>query len=133
MLTNETITFGKYKGAKAALMLRDRSYCEWLLNQDWFKNSYEFLYNCVKDWNPTIYFLNKEQEDEENTEEDFMSNYIYFNLTSPESLMIELSSVDMTCYVYYISMIDIKLHYGLKDNYFYNVSLGYFCQNMRSG
>lgn len=106
MLTNETITFGKYKGAKAALMLRDRSYCDWLLNQDWFKNSYEFLYNCVKDWNPSIYFLNKEQEDEENTEEDFMSNYIYFNLTSPESLMIELSSVDMTCYVYYISMIN---------------------------
>ena len=106
MLTNETITFGKYKGTALTHMLRDRSYCDWLLNQDWFKNSYEFLYNCVKDWNPTIYFLNKEQEDEENTEEDFMSNYIYFNLTSPESLMIELSSVDKICYVYYISMIN---------------------------
>ena len=106
MLTNETITFGKYKGSKLTHMLRDRSYCDWLLNQEWFKTSYEFLYNCVKDWKPTIYFLNQEQEDEENTEEDFMSNYIYFNLTSPESLMIELSSVDMTCYVYYISMID---------------------------
>lgn len=35
-----------------------------------------------------------------------MSNYIYFNLISPESLMIELSSVDMTCYVYYISIIN---------------------------
>lgn len=42
MLTNETITFGKYKGAALALMMRDRSYCVWLLEQDWFKNSYEF-------------------------------------------------------------------------------------------
>ena len=33
-LDNETITFGKYKGKSLEFILKDRSYCKWLVKQD---------------------------------------------------------------------------------------------------
>ena len=45
MLTNETITFGKYKGKTLGYIIKDRGYCDWLLKQSWFQNGYEYIYN----------------------------------------------------------------------------------------
>lgn len=33
----ELVKFGKYKGQPVAVMLEDRSYCEWLSAQDWLR------------------------------------------------------------------------------------------------
>lgn len=101
MLTNETITFGKYKGSTLGRVLRDRSYCSWLLEQDWFQNNYEYLYNRVQKYNPKVYFLNPDQGDPE----DFIDSYVYFNLTPVDELEIELSTGDKVCYEYYLRMI----------------------------
>ena len=100
-LDNDTITFGKYKGTTLGRILRDRSYCNWLLEQDWFENSYEYLYNRVKTYDPKVYFLNPDQGDPN----DFIDSYTYFNLTPLENLEIDLSEVDKTCYCYYLKMI----------------------------
>jgi len=101
MLTNETITFGKYKGSTLSKVLRDRSYCKWLLEQEWFLTNYEWLYNRVKEYDPKTYFLNPDK----GNPEDFIDSYIYFNLTPVDELKIELSIVDKTCYEYYLRII----------------------------
>ena len=103
MLTNETITFGKYKGSTITQVLRDRNYCMWLLEQDWFQTSYEWLYNRVKDYNPRNYLIKPDTS--ENPTTDFMEYYTYFNLKSPDELEIQLSTVDLTCYEYYLQII----------------------------
>ena len=105
LLDQDTITFGKYKGSVLSRVLRDRNYCKWLVEQDWFKNNYEWLYNRVKEYNPTIYFFNTDKLELK----DFISSYEYFNLTPVEQLKIELSSVDKTCYEYYLKVtLEIK-------------------------
>ncbi len=58
MLDQDSITFGKYKGLKLSAVLRDRSYCDWLLEQEWFQTNYEYLYNRVQEYDPKTYFLN---------------------------------------------------------------------------
>ena len=47
-LSIETITFGKYKNGTLQDILKDRSYCIWLLQQEWFSTNYEYQYNKVK-------------------------------------------------------------------------------------
>jgi hypothetical protein len=111
MLTNETITFGKYKGSTITQVLRDRNYCMWLLEQDWFQTSYEWLYNRIKDYNPRDYLIKPDTS--ENPTTDFMEYYTYFNLKSPEELEIQLSTVDLTCYEYYLQIIS-----EIKDKIF---------------
>lgn len=100
-LHQDSITFGKYKGSVLSRVLRDRNYCNWLLEQEWFQNNYQYLYNRIKEYNPRIYFLNPEKENPE----DFIDNYIYFNLTPLENLQIDLSPADKVCYEYYLRMI----------------------------
>jgi len=105
LLDQDTITFGKYKGSILSRVLRDRSYCKWLLEQDWFKNNYEWLYNRVKEYNPAIYFINSNKSDSK----DFISSYEYFNLIPLENLQIDLTSLDKTCYEYYLKLtLEIK-------------------------
>jgi hypothetical protein len=102
-LEKESITFGKYKGCELSKMLRDRAYCKWLLEQDWFKNNYEFLYNRLKEYNPSSYFIKVSQINSE----DFLSGYEYFNLSRPNELKdLELSNVDKSCYEYYLFLLD---------------------------
>ena len=101
-LSQDILTFGKYKGCKLSRVLRDRNYCQWLLEQDWFQTNYEFLYNRIKEFDPKVYFLNTEIKDTN----DFMSNYTYFNLTPLNELKIDLSEGDKICYQYYLQMID---------------------------
>lgn len=95
------ITVGKYKGKYLKDLLRDRKYCEWLLKQDWFKESYEFLYNKVKEFDPKPYFINEEKE-----LKDFINDYKYFNLTYIDKLQIELSHSEKLCYSFYLKTID---------------------------
>lgn len=100
LLDQDTITFGKYKGSVLSRVLRDRNYCKWLIEQDWFKNNYEWLYNRVKDYNPAIYFINSDKIESK----DFISSYEYFNLIPVEHLKIDLTCVDKTCYEYYLKI-----------------------------
>ena len=87
MLTNESITFGKYKGSTLGHMLKDRNYCKWLLDQEWFQNGYLYLYNRVKDYNPSVYFIRKHEKDEDN----FIDNYTYFNMYKVDEVELPLT------------------------------------------
>ena len=59
MLTTESITFGKYKGSTLGHMLKDRNYCKWLLEQDWFHTGYEYLFNRLMTITPPYISLNQ--------------------------------------------------------------------------
>ena len=110
-LTEDAITFGKYKDLTLTEMLRDRKYCAWLVQQDWFENQYAFLYNRVLEYNPREYFVTHEhlviEDNLDLTVEEFFESYEYFNLTPLEDLEIELSREEMLCYEYYLGMIDL--------------------------
>lgn len=102
MLNKNSITFGKYKGSTLDRVLRDRNYCNWLLTQDWFLEKYEYLYNRIREYEPRSYFVTLEYDESK----DFLDRYTYFNLVKPENLKIELLTVDLECYKYYISVIE---------------------------
>ena len=102
MLTTETITFGKYKGSVLGYMLKDRSYCKWLLEQDWFQNGYEYLFNRVNDYKPIIYFIKTHGNEDE---DDFLNNYTYFNLYSVKEVELPLSEPEKICYQFYLDTI----------------------------
>ncbi len=105
MLTNETITFGKYKGGTLGDVLKDRSYCLWLKDQDWFRDNYEYLYKRISEYEPRSYFLL--HSDKECT--NFLKDYEYFNLKSVEDITLPLSISDKMCYKFYLEMIkDLK-------------------------
>lgn len=103
-LTENTITFGKYKNQNIVYLLRDRKYCAWLCTQDWFCNNYKFLYDKLSDYNPSIDFFNIPDCDTDNN--TFLYNYKYFNLVSVNDLAVTLTPVDKECYIYYYSMIE---------------------------
>jgi hypothetical protein len=113
----DTITFGKYKGYKMDKLLQDRKYCEWLLCQDWFQNNYEFLYNQIKNYNPSEYFIKQNIE----SKEDPLKTYKYFNLVPLEELKIELNQEEKVCYKFYLSLIK-----DIKDKIIYNENINPF-------
>jgi hypothetical protein len=102
-LSKETITFGKYKDKTLSQLLRDRKYCTWLLQQEWFQTSYEYLYNRVMNHKPIDYFLTKPRDDATH----FLDRYIYFNLETPENIekFDILNETEKKCYTYYLSSI----------------------------
>lgn len=100
-LSQESITFGKYKGSTIHSVLKDRKYCEWLLKQDWIEEQYEFLYNRVKEYDPVSYFLKQPPESEE-----FIQKYSYFNLRDPDEISLPLTQSEKNCYEYYLRMVD---------------------------
>lgn len=100
MLTQELLTFGKYKGFTVESVLKDRKYCEWLVKQEWFEKNYEFLYNRVKEYKPLEYFIKDYEKSE-----FFLSNYTFFNLKKVEDVQLPLTETEKTCYSYYLSMI----------------------------
>lgn len=110
-LQQDTITFGKYKGTTLYKVLRDRNYCKWLLEQDWFQTNYEWLYNRIGSYDPKKYFFKTSVKSDS---KDFIHNYQYFNTTPIENLEIELSYVDSVCYKYYLHMIQ-KIKYQIYE------------------
>ena len=101
MLTNESITFGKYKGKTLGHVLKDRGYCDWLKEQDWFQESYEYLYNRICEYDPRSYFLNSSLDNCTN----FLSDYEFFNLRDADDVELPLTSSEKMCYIYYIKII----------------------------
>lgn len=101
-LSTDTITFGKYKDKTLTQLLRDRKYCVWLLEQEWFQTNYEYLYNRVLNHKPSSYFLphNKKPESD-----DFFDKYPYFNLEPVENVEKFLSENERKCYMYYLDTI----------------------------
>ena len=97
-LTSETITFGKYKGKMIDKVLKDRSYCRWLLKQDWFRTNYEYLHNRVKEYNPLPYFFKPYEGDSK----VFLSTYEYFNMRPVEEVALPLTDTEKSCYEYYL-------------------------------
>lgn len=83
-------------------MLCDRVYCKWLLEQDFFEEKFPYLFNRCLEWNPVEYFLKQNK-----FSENFLDNYKYFNLVSPEDLEINLTDIEMICYKFYLEQIDI--------------------------
>jgi hypothetical protein len=109
-LTCDTITFGKYKDLTLSEMLRDRKYCGWLVQQEWFEQQYEFLYNRVLEHCPREYFVNLEhlaiEDNLDLTFEEFLESYEFFNLIKPQDLKIDLADEEKLSYSYYLGMID---------------------------
>jgi len=110
ILTENDITFGKYKDLTLSELLRDREYCSWLLKQEWFQRQYEYLYNRVKMYIPLDFFVtSKALPRDELTKNNFVEYYKYFNLYQLEELKTELTEVHKTCYTFYLSTIqDLK-------------------------
>lgn len=100
-LQQDVITFGKYKNNTLDCILKDRSYCTWLLKQDWFRNNYEYLYNRVQEYEPLTYFLKKPEDTG-----DFVDRYQFFNLKCVNDIEIKLTEEDKNCYNYYLKMVD---------------------------
>jgi hypothetical protein len=102
-LNINTITFGKYKNKDIEDVLKDRKYCKWLIEQEWFIKNYEYLYNRLDEYDPKKYFIF------ENTSENFIDRYQYFNLIPVEKLKLELNEKEKKCYIFYLSTInDLK-------------------------
>jgi hypothetical protein len=100
-LNSDTITFGKYKNGTLQQVLRDRSYCTWLLQQEWFQNNYEYLHNRVQEYEPLPFFFQKPP----NEDDGFLVKYQFFNLTPVEEVKLSLSDDEKKCYAYYLKMI----------------------------
>ena len=102
LLTTELITFGKYKGFTLGHILKDRSYCNWLIEEEWFRNGYEYLYNRIKEYDPKLFFFKKITTDPNN----FLQSYHYFNLYSAEEVQLPLNQSEKISYEFYLQMID---------------------------
>jgi hypothetical protein len=100
-LNSDTITFGKYKNGTLLQVLRDRSYCVWLLKQDWFQTNYEYLHNRVQEYEPLPFFFQKTPDDGI----IFLDTYQYFYLTPVDEINLYLSDNDKICYIYYLKMV----------------------------
>lgn len=102
MLTNESITFGKYKGKTLSYVLKQRKYCAWLQSQQWFRESYEYLYNRIVKYKPRSYFLKSPPAESK----DFMTTYEFFNLRETDDISLPLTLTEKKCYQYYLLMIE---------------------------
>jgi len=102
-LSTETITFGKYKDKTLSQLLRDRKYCAWLLQQEWFRTNYEYLYNRVINHKPINYFLVKPRDDATH----FLDRYKFFNLKTLENVekLNILDDTEKKCYAHYLDSI----------------------------
>jgi hypothetical protein len=100
-LNSDTITFGKYKNGTLKQVLRDRSYCTWLLKQEWFQSNYGYLHNRVQEYEPLHFFFQKPPDDGES----FLERYQYFHLTPLDNVELPLSDDEKKCYAYYLRMV----------------------------
>lgn len=111
-LSQDTITFGKYRGQTLPILLKDRGYCSWLLKQDWFEKQYEYLYNRVKTYSPLSFFVKPKTTEKS-------ESYDFFRLYPIEELKITLSETEEKCYEFYletISSLRKKIERNLSEN-----------------
>lgn len=101
MLTSESVTFGKYKGLTLGHVLKDRQYCKWLLEQEWFREGYEYLFNRIKEYSPLDYFVKNDRRESDG----FINSYKFFNLVKLDELELPLVSSEKECYNYYLEQI----------------------------
>lgn len=47
MPKSEIIPFGKYKGQPVEVLAQDRDYCDWLMEQDWFRVKFQPIYTII--------------------------------------------------------------------------------------
>ena len=124
-LNENLITIGKYRNKELKDILKDRKYCAWLLKQDWFRESYEYLFNKINEYDATIYFYKDYKKTEEIT--DFVTEFKYFNLVPLNELKIELTPEELKCYAFYLNVIDdikirIKRRIGGLDENVYDIT-----------
>jgi len=103
-LNVDLVTFGKYKNKYLSDVLRDRSYCKWLLNQDWFSN-YSYLHSVISEYNPSSFFFISNDTTHDENANDFLKKYQYFNLRRTSELQIQLNDEEKLCYKFYKKMI----------------------------
>lgn len=46
-MPNDIIPFGKYKGQPVEVLAADKSYTDWLMSQDWFRERYQGMYTLI--------------------------------------------------------------------------------------
>jgi len=100
MLTNNSITFGKYQGKTLEHVLKDRNYCKWLKDQEWFREQYEYLYNRICEYVPRKYFIKDLEK-----HGSFLTDYEFFNLKPLEKIELPLSPSEKYSYEFYLKMI----------------------------
>jgi hypothetical protein len=119
-LDENTITFGQYKDLPLSRMLKDRKYCSWLLNQDWFLKNYEYLHNRVAEYQPRNYFVPKKPHEIKPQDPHlFLENYQYFHMTPPQDLKIKLNKDEETCYKFYLGIINLlksRIENGIENS-----------------
>lgn len=102
------ITFGKFENRYMKDMLRDRKYCHWLSDQEWFKTNYEYLYNSIKSYKPHEFFFSNTIVSDETKKQCFLNDYRYFNLLPLEKVetLVKLEDKEKKCYKFYLEMIE---------------------------
>lgn len=106
-LSNDTITFGKYKNKTLSDVLKDREYCRWLTQQEWFANNYSYLFNRVNTYEPLTYFIEPLRgEGEEKEEDNFMLTYQFFRLKCMKDIDLLLTDDEKKCYEYYTELVN---------------------------
>lgn len=101
-LDKNIINFGKYAGKHINDVLKDRGYCKWFVQQENFKVSNEYLYNIMKSYNPSTFFIDSDNIRDIN---NFLETYPYFNLLHPSKVKVELSDIEKKCYEYYYKIV----------------------------
>ena len=102
----DSITFGKYKNKHLKDLIKDRKYSLWLIEQPWFKDNYEYLYNRINEYKPLEHFL----EYYNNDSDIFIDRYKFFNLKNIKNIDLDLTEDEKLCYRFYYKMIGV-----LKD------------------
>jgi hypothetical protein len=89
----EIIPFGKYKGQPVDALAEDRPYCEWLLQQDWFRTRYTAIHTLIIN-----NFGQPEETPEHNVlqalfvDEDFRTRFVTHVLGGQERVFKKTSS-----------------------------------------
>jgi hypothetical protein len=116
---NETsITFGKYKDQPLTWLLRDRKYCQWLQEQEWFQSNYSFLFQLLKQYNPKAAFYNLSHIDPNvlNTSLETLEHFHLQPLLSlSQDVLQYMRKEEHLCYEYYVKCVE-KLHDQIKQN-----------------
>jgi hypothetical protein len=126
----DSITFGKYKDKRLSDVLKDRGYCHWLIEQEWFQKNYEYLYNQVVSYDPLSFFVSFQASSENsNLPKTFLESFPYFNLLPLEkiNLLPHLSKTEEVCYSFYLQVIEslkkkIRLNLEKSVENIYNIS-----------